>query len=380
VLIGDKKYVLHLLPSGILRKNKVCVIGNGVVIDPPGLVKEIQEQEKKGVKITPKNLRISENAHVVLPFHKQMDELQENLKGKRKIGTTKRGIGPTYSDKANRNGLRMIDLIQPSVFSRKLREKSKESTTVRILGKKAAKMSAFEKEYLAASAKLKPFVTNTAVYLHEAHKAKKEILFEGAQGTFLDIDFGTYPYVTSSNTTAGGACTGSGFPPNRIDHVLGVLKAYTTRVGEGPFPTEDDAIGDLLHEMGREYGSTTGRARRCGWLDLVVVKYAILINGIDGLAVTCLDGLDSLETVKVCTSYKCGGKTITNVPNDLDQFNNCQPVYKTYKGWKQDISKARKWTDLPKLARDYLKSIEAATETKLKIVSVGPNREQTITI
>jgi len=381
VVVDGVKYVLHLLPSGILRRKKVCVIGNGVVIDPVGLVAEMKEQIAKGIKISPQNLKISENAHVVLPYHREIDGLREDLKGKKKIGTTKRGIGPTYSDKANRCGIRMIDLIQPEVFKAKLLEKTKESNLVlKSLGAKPGKNAGTIKAYLEVGNYLKPFVTNTAVYLHDEFKKKKEILFEGAQGTFLDIDFGTYPYVTSSNTTAGGACTGSGFPPNRIDHVMGVVKAYTTRVGEGPFPTEDKVITDMLHSMGREYGSTTGRARRCGWFDGVVAGYAGMINGIDSLAVTCLDGLDQLDEIKLCTSYKLGGKTVKVIPNDLGQFALCKPVYKIFKGWKKDISKARKWTDLPKETRDYLDAVAGLVEAKLKIVSVGPARDQSIFI
>ena len=379
VVVEGQKYILHLLPSGILRNDKVCVIGNGVVIDPVGLVKEIKEQIAKGIKISPKNLKISENAHVVLPYHRQIDELREDLKGKKKIGTTKRGIGPTYSDKANRCGIRMIDLIQNSVFERRLKEKSPESTrNLRALGGKSSQNGKFIAQYKTAGKYLKPFVTNTVVYLNNEFKKKKEILFEGAQGTFLDIDFGTYPYVTSSNTTAGGACTGSGFPPNRIDHVMGVAKAYTTRVGEGPFPTEDRVITDMLHSMGREYGSTTGRARRCGWFDGVVARYAAMINGIDALAITCLDGLDQLEEVRLCVGYSLNGKVVKVVPSDLEQFALCTPVYKKFKGWGQDISKARKWGQLPLNTRRYMEALSAVVEAPLKIVSVGPARDQTI--
>ncbi|MDX2226680.1 MAG: adenylosuccinate synthase [Verrucomicrobiae bacterium] len=379
VLVDDEKYILHLLPSGILRKGKACVIGNGVVIDPISLVAEIDEQLAKGVSITPRNLRISETAHIVLPYHKEVDGLKESLKGKRKIGTTKRGIGPTYSDKASRSGLRMIDLIQPKVFAGKFRLKAVEDARqLRSLGSRSGNLKQVEADYLAAGKRLRPFVTNTAVYLDGVRRARKQILFEGAQGTFLDIDFGTYPYVTSSNTTSGGACTGSGFPPNRIDAVIGVAKAYTTRVGEGPFPTEDTFLSDLMHGMGREYGATTGRARRCGWFDAVVVSYAAMINGIDRLAVTCIDGLDTLETIKVCVAYKLDGRTVKVVPCDLEQFSRCKPVYRIFKGWKKDISKVRQWKDLPPQARTYLTALAELTGTKLGIVSVGPNRAQTL--
>ncbi|MDK3161810.1 adenylosuccinate synthase [Kamptonema cortianum] len=379
VVVDGVKYVLHLLPSGILRGRKTCVIGNGVVIDPLGLVTEIREQVDKGISISPRNLKISENAHIVLPYHREVDGLREKLKGKRKIGTTKRGIGPAYSDKANRCGIRMIDLIQPEVFKRKMAERVRESKLLlKSLGAKAGGDAAVIRAYLEAGKFLAPFVVNTAVYLNQEYKKKKEILFEGAQGTFLDIDFGTYPYVTSSNTTAGGACTGTGFPPNRIDRVIGVVKAYTTRVGEGPFPTEDAGVTDMLHAMGREYGSTTGRARRCGWFDGVVAGYAGLINGIDSLAVTCLDGLDRLDEIQLCTAYRLDGKIIRAVPNDLGQFARCQPVYKKFKGWKCDTSGARKWRDLPLRTREYLEAVATLVEAKLEIVSVGPARDQTI--
>ncbi|HZL14025.1 MAG TPA: adenylosuccinate synthase, partial [Verrucomicrobiae bacterium] len=297
VFLGPKKYVLHLVPSGILRKNKLCVIGNGVVVDPIGLVEEIKSLQKIGVKVTPKNFVLSETAHIVLPYHRELDAQREVLKGKNKIGTTKRGIGPAYGDKAARAGLRMIDLVNPSRFEEKLKSRVKENNAV--LTSLGAKPLSFKKvftEYNAAGKFLTPFVANTVVLLHEKMREQANILFEGAQGTFLDIDHGTYPFVTSSNTTAGGACTGSGVPPHRMDRVVGVMKAYTTRVGEGPLPTENQEISDLLHGMGREFGATTGRARRCGWFDSVATRHATMVNGIDDLAITNLDGLDTVET------------------------------------------------------------------------------------
>ena len=298
VIVGGTKYVLHLIPSGILREGTLCVIGNGVVLDPVAVAVEIEGLRTKGVAVTSENLMISDAAHLVLPYHRQLDEAKELARGSGKIGTTKRGIGPAYGDKIARVGLRMADLMQPEVFAEKLRARVRENNAIlKGYGLPELDAEAMILEVQAAGEALRPFVSNTVAFLHKAVAAKKEILFEGAQGTFLDIDFGTYPYVTSSNTTAGGACTGSGVPPNRIDRVLGVIKAYTTRVGEGPFPTENDDLGDMLHGMGREFGATTGRARRCGWFDAVAVRYAGMINGIDELAVTNLDGLDSLKSI-----------------------------------------------------------------------------------
>ncbi|MGA2854194.1 MAG: adenylosuccinate synthase, partial [Verrucomicrobiota bacterium] len=307
VLIGKQKYVLHLVPSGILRKNKLCVIGNGVVVDPIGLVEEIEGLKKNGVKVSPKNFVLSETAHVVFPYHRELDGARELLKGKNKIGTTKRGIGPAYGDKAARVGLRMNDLVDPARLEEKLSLRIKENNAVlKSLGAKPLSFKKVLAEYRAAGKFLKPFVQNTVVLLHNAMRDGADILFEGAQGTFLDIDHGTYPFVTSSNTTAGGACTGSGVPPNRVDRVVGVMKAYTTRVGEGPLPTENAEISDLLHGMGREFGATTGRARRCGWFDSVATRHATMVNGIDDLAITNLDGLDTVETIKICVAYRHG--------------------------------------------------------------------------
>src|SRR5664279_4473478 len=325
VFIGRQKYVLHLVPSGILRRGKTCVIGNGVVVDPVDLVEEI-----KGLR------KLGETAHLVMPYHRVLDEQRELRKGHAKIGTTKRGIGPAYGDKAARTGLRMSDLMQPVLFSKKLQAKIRENNSIlQALGAKAINYREVNEHYLDAGRKLRPFVSNTVVYLHRALQRGKEILFEGAQGTFLDIDHGTYPYVTSSNTTAGGACTGSGVPPHRMDLVLGVMKAYTTRVGEGALPTEDAGLANMLHEMGREFGATTGRARRCGWFDAVATRYATMINGIDELAVTNLDGLDQVDPIKVCVAYRLNGKRLEVPPCDAVQLENCEPVHKEFRGWNQ---------------------------------------------
>ena len=378
VIIGGKKYVLHLIPSGILRPGKACVIGNGVVVDPVDLVRELDVLRKQSIKVDD-NLFISDCAHVVFPYHRLLDECRERAKGDKKIGTTKRGIGPCYGDKVERTGLRMGDLVQPKVFSERLRAKIEENNKILLaFGEKPIDFDEVKKAYLSASRKLAPFITNTVVYLHKAIQAGKGILFEGAQGTFLDLDHGTYPYVTSSNTTAGGACTGTGVPPHRIDRVIGVMKAYTTRVGEGPFPTENKEISDMLHAMGREFGSTTGRPRRCGWFDSVATRYSSMINGIDELAITNLDGLDHVEKIKICVAYKLGGKTLTVPPSDLRQLEKCVPVLVELPGWKKSTGDARTFNELPPKARKYLNKIASLTGPKLSLVSVGADREQTI--
>jgi adenylosuccinate synthase len=378
VIHRGNKYVLHLIPSGILRRGKICVIGNGVVIDPIALVSEIDGLRKLGIKID-NNLLISDCAHLVLPYHRLLDEQRELRKGHAKIGTTKRGIGPAYADKAARTGLRISDLLQPILFSKKLQAKVRENNSIlEALGAKPISFREVNESYLTAGEKLRPFVSKTVVYLHRALERGKEILFEGAQGTFLDIDHGTYPYVTSSNTTAGGACTGTGVPPHRMDRVVGVMKAYTTRVGEGPLPTEDRQFTAMLHKLGREFGATTGRARRCGWFDAVATRYARMINGIDELAITNLDGLDEVDPIRVCVAYRLSGKRLDVPPCDAAQLDNCEPIYKEMRGWKQPTHAVRKFSQLPAAAKDYLNSISKLTDARLSIVSVGPARGQTI--
>jgi adenylosuccinate synthase len=379
VIVDGKKYVLHLIPSGILRKDTMCVIGNGVVIDAVSLAGEIEGLRKQGIKVTPKNLMISDCAHLTLPYHRALDKAKETAKGKGKIGTTGRGIGPTYSDKAARTGLRTGDLLDPERFGKRLKARLDEANVqLKAMGAEPVDFKSAKKEYLTAAKIIVPFLGNTVVFLHELQEQKVEMLFEGAQGTFLDIDHGTYPYVTSSNTTAGGACTGSGVPPNRIQKVLGTVKAYTTRVGEGPFPTEDQGLGDFLHGLGREFGATTGRARRCGWFDAVFTRYASIVNGIDELAVTNVDGLDTTETIRVCVGYKHGRRKLDYPPTDLEMLAECEPIYQDFPGWKKDTTAARKWTDLPPRCRQYLQAIAKLTGARLSIVSVGPGREQTI--
>ena len=378
VHIKGQKYILHLIPSGILRKNKVCVIGNGVVVDPVSLVQEIEGLRKLGIRIDG-NLYLSETAHLVFPYHRELDAQREQLKGKHKIGTTKRGIGPAYGDKAARTGLRVIDLINPPRFEALLKRRLKENNEVlKALGAKPLSFKKVLADYRAAGDFLRPFVANTARLLHEATQHGDDILFEGAQGTFLDLDHGTYPFVTSSNTTAGGACTGSGVPPNRMDRVVGVMKAYTTRVGEGPLPTENAEVADMLHALGREFGATTGRPRRCGWFDSVATREAAMINGLDDLAVTNIDGLDTLEVIKVCVAYRVGRTRFDYVPNDIDLLTQCEPVCVEFPGWRSPTTGARSWKDLPAKCRAYLKAIAELTGARLFIASVGPDRKQTI--
>ena len=378
VIHRGAKYILHLIPSGILRSGKICVIGNGVVVDPIALVAEIEGLRKLGITIG-KNLLISDCAHLVLPYHRLLDEQRELSQGRAKIGTTKRGIGPAYGDKAARTGLRMSDLVQPIVFSKKLQAKVIENNRIlQALGAKPISFREVNESYLAAGEKLRPFIENTVVYLHRALERGKEILFEGAQGTFLDIDHGTYPYVTSSNTTAGGACTGTGVPPHRMDRVVGVMKAYTTRVGEGALPTEDRQFTGRLHKLGREFGATTGRKRRCGWFDVVATRYATMINGIDELAITNLDGLDHVDPIRVCVAYRLNGKRLNVPPSDATQLANCKPVYQQLRGWNKSTRSARKLSQLPSAAQDYVKYISNLTGGKLSMVSVGPERGETI--
>jgi adenylosuccinate synthase len=378
IVIDGEKYVLHLIPSGILRKSKTCVIGNGVVLDPVALVAEIEGLRKRGVKVE-KNLLISDTAHLVLPYHQALDGLRETQKGSKKIGTTKRGIGPAYADKASRTGLRTGDLLRPEVLKEKLTQRIKENNAfLKSLGAPTLNAKKILNDTLTAAEVLRPFITNTVMFLHRALEMKTNMLFEGAQGTFLDIDHGTYPYVTSSNTTSGGACTGSGVPPHRIDKVMGVIKAYTTRVGEGPFTTEDDALGDRFHAMGREFGATTGRARRCGWFDAVSTRYSVILNGIDELAITNLDGLDGVESIKLCVAYRLDGKVCDFPPTDSEELSRCEPVYIEMPGWLKSTEKTKKFSDLPVKARAYVKKIAELIGAKLSIVSIGPARAQTI--
>lgn len=380
VFVNGKPHVLHLIPSGILRQETVSVIGNGVVLDPIGVMDEVKGLQALGVSVD-NRLWISDIAHLVLPYHRIMDALRENRMGNAKIGTTRRGIGPAYGDKIARTGFRMQDILKWDQFVPRYRAVAEErNVDFRNADLEPVNIDETIARLDEARQFLAPFVRNTAIFVHEAITAGKSLLFEGAQGTFLDIDHGTYPYVTSSNTTSGGACTGAGVSPTCIDSVVGVMKAYTTRVGEGPFPTEQAFLGDHFHGMGREFGATTGRKRRCGWLDLVMMRHASMVNGFDQLAVTNLDGLDTLESVKLCTHYEVDGQQLDHFPNDLEILARCKPVYREFPGWQCDTSGMRTWDEIPSRAKDYLLAISEATGARISWLSIGPAREQTIEI
>ncbi len=379
VVIEGEKYVLHLIPSGILQKDTLCVIGNGVVIDPMALMAEIKLLESKGIEVNGR-LFISHRAHVIMPYHKLLDEAKESKDAEKKIGTTGRGIGPAYVDKINRMGVRIVDLLDRKTFSEKLHRNIEEKNEIlkKIYGASELDVEQIVSEYQEFDKKMDPYIKDVSVFINESLEKNKNILLEGAQGTLLDIDFGTYPYVTSSNPTSGGACAGIGIGPTRINSVMGVIKAYTTRVGMGPFPTEisDDELN--LRELGDEFGATTGRPRRCGWFDAVIANYAVRVNGIDAFALTKLDVLDTFEELKVCIAYKYQGKTITHFPSEIRILNECEPVYETLPGWKQSTTTIRQFKDLPTNAKKYVEQIEKLTGTPAKIVSVGSGREQTI--
>ncbi|MFZ5776179.1 MAG: adenylosuccinate synthase [Thermodesulfobacteriota bacterium] len=382
LVVEGKKYVFHLIPSGILYENKMCFIGNGVVLDPGVLLEEMDKLSASGLPVHPSRLMISERAHLIMPYHRVLDSCSESaLKSGKKIGTTGRGIGPCYGDKVLRHGIKAGDLLDDAVFSEKLRENIEEKNflIVKKFGGEPVSFEAVHDQYRKYAERLAPFIGNVSVALDDSRRAGKHILFEGAQGTQLDIDHGTYPFVTSSNTIAGNACTGSGFGPSHIDCVIGILKAYTTRVGEGPFPTElFDAVGDQLQEKGGEFGATTGRKRRCGWLDGVIAREAVRLNGINGLAITKLDVLSGQPTLKLATAYEAEGKKLTAMPNNMTLYAKMQPLYEELAGWSEEISTAQSVDDLPQKARDYVKRIEEFTETPAYILSVGPGREQTM--
>lgn len=381
VIANGQKYVLHLVPSGILWDNKVNIIGNGVVINPTSLVEEINYLLDKGVTITPEKLLISDRAHVVLPIHKEIDAAQEEALGDQKIGTTKQGIGPTYADKARRIGIRMIDLADADRLKSVLEARIKTANDeLARLGWPKADPQVTLDAVMAAAEVLRPHITNTIPVVNKAIKEGKVVLFEGAQGAMLDIDFGTYPFVTSSNTSAGGCCTGSGVAPTKIDKIIGVCKAYTTRVGAGPFVTEDDDIADYLHGLGREFGATTGRPRRCGWTDGVVLRFSAMFNGFDEMAMTNLDGLDERDTIKICTAYKMGDEILEYPPARIEDWDKCEPIYETLPGWKQDISKCTTWDELPENCKAYVKRFGEVVGCPVGSVGVGPDREQTIPV
>ena len=383
MVVDGEQFISHLIPSGILQ-GKTCVIGNGLVVDPEVLLEEIDYLNKKGIDISPDNLKISEKAHLIMPYHKQIDMAREAAAGKNKeIGTTGRGIGPCYEDKATRCGIRFVDLLDIEAFEEKVRAVCREKNfyLTQFFSQNPVDPEAILTAYKGYRERLAPFVTDISVYINNGIKSEKQVLFEGAQGTHLDIDHGTYPYVTSSNTVSGNACSGSGVGPKMIDGIVGIVKAYTTRVGKGPFPTElFDEIGDRIQATGAEFGATTGRRRRCGWLDTVILRNAVRLNSLTGLVVTKLDVLDGLESINICNSYDYNGRKINEFPADLKVLGQCSPVYETLPGWSENISKIRRYDDLPQNTKNYLKRIEELTETKIDIVSVGPGREETIVL
>lgn len=379
VVVDGVTYKLRLIPSGILYGNKTCVIGNGIVLNPKALIGEMKEIEASGKGLD--GLKIDARAHVVLPYHIELDGLSEKLRGAGDIGTTKRGIGPCYMDKAERSGIRMCDFIDPEVFREKLKInfEIKNKIIVDVYGGDPLDFEAIYSEYREYAEILKPYVTDASVLVYNAIKSGKNVLFEGAQGALLDIDVGTYPYVTSSHPTAGGFCIGTGIGPTLIDEVLGVCKSYTTRVGKGPFPTElNDEIGDGIRQRGCEFGTVTGRARRCGWLDLVILRFAVRVNGLTSLAINKLDTLSGIEKLKVCVAYRKDGTLFEDFPVDISELEGCEPVYETLDGWNDDISSVKRYEDLPLNTKKYIEFIEENLGIKVSMVGVGPSRNQSL--
>ena len=381
VEVGSERFVLHLVPSGIVRPGKMCVIGNGVVVDPVALVKEIKELEARGIDLRG-NLFVGEQCHVVFPYHRKLDELRESRRDGRHIGTTKRGIGPAYADKMARVGLRIADILDRPSFEEQFRRLVRENNRMlRAMGARGLSFRGLLESVREAAHFLKPFVADTVALVHESVLKKRRILFEGAQGTMLDIDYGSYPYVTSSNCTAGGACTGAGIAPNRIHSVVGVMKAYTTRVGEGPFPTElHTSTGVRIREEGQEFGATTGRPRRVGWFDAVVTRYAVMLNGIGSLAVTKLDVLDALPAMKICVAYRAGRRRLESVPHGQREFARCRPIYEELPGWQESTRDVTSFEKLPARAKAYLKRLSDLSGAPVRWVSVGARRDQTIEV
>ncbi|WP_326512216.1 adenylosuccinate synthase [Clostridium intestinale] len=383
VEVEDRQYKLRLIPSGILHDDKLNVIGNGVVVDPIALFEEIDYLEREGVKVTPEKLIISDRAHVIMPYHKVLDKLKEKSRGKNDIGTTGRGIGPCYTDKFERCGIRICDLMSEALFKDKLQQniEAKNPYITKVLGGEELNFEEIASEYLSAAERLRPYVQDTSVRVYNEIKADKNVLFEGAQGMLLDIDYGTYPYVTSSNTTACGVASGVGIGPNMVTNAVGIAKAYTTRVGKGPFPTElDNEVGEWIREKGHEYGVNTGRSRRCGWLDLVILKTTVRVSGLTSLCITKIDTLAGLKKIKMCVGYKFEDKVIDYFPASLEDLAKCEPIYEEFDGWDDSVADARSYEELPENAKVYLKRIEEATGTKVSIVGVGPKRDQTIRV
>ncbi|MFA5059824.1 MAG: adenylosuccinate synthase [Candidatus Omnitrophota bacterium] len=380
VIVGKEQYVFHLLPSAILRDEKVCVIGNGVVIDPKALLEETEGLVKRGVKINKTKFKISGHAHVVMPYHRILDGLRESLR-KNKIGTTGRGIGPCYADKVARCGIRMVDLLNPVILKAKLEDNLTEKNEIfkRVFGRSDFRFKEIYDEYLDYGKKLKEYICDAALFVNREIDKGKTVLFEGAQGTFLDIDFGTYPFVTSSNSTSGGVCSGSGVAPTKIGKIIAVVKAYTTRVGEGPFPTElSEGLESDIRARGKEFGATTGRPRRCGWFDSVLVRYAVAINGFSELAIMKLDVLDHLKKIKICTGYRYKGKIHRDFPLDFEVLSKAKPVYEEVDGWQTPVTNIRSYSKLPLNARRYLERLEDLLGVKIKCISVGSKRDEII--
>jgi len=381
VVIGDQKYALHLLPSGILSPNVIPVIGNGVVIDPAVLLTEIKGLNERGIDTS--KLKISTNAHLIAPYHRTIDKVSERFLGKSKIGTTGRGIGPAYADKINRIGIRVQDLFDPSILRQKIEGAlhDKNQILIKVFNRKGITVNEVLDEYLGYAQVLKPYVVDTALLLDQALKSGKNVLLEGSQGTLLDVDHGTYPFVTSSNPTAGGASTGSGIGPTKITRVIGILKAYTTRVGSGPFPTElFDEDGDALRKIGGEVGVTTGRNRRCGWFDAPIARYAVRVNGLTDFFLTKLDVLNGWEKIPVCVAYEVDGVRVDELPASQTDFHHAKPIYEYLPGWKENISKAKSVEDLPNNAQEYVKFLEKVSGAPISAIGVGPGREETIVV
>lgn len=381
IIIDGSKIVLHHIPSGILRENKVSIIGNGAVVDPKILIDEIDGLKSSGFNVSPENFRISDRVHVIMPYHKEIDRRREELKGSSKIGTTGMGIGPVYEDKYARRGIKLSDITSPGFFAKRLKASLEERNLylTRVLGSESVNFEKVHKTYSEYGKYLKPYITDTSALLSNYISENRSILFEGAQGALLDVDFGTYPYVTSSSVGSGGVASGSGVSPRVIDHVVGVVKAYTTRVGEGPFPTQEQGeTEDRLRKDGAEFGATTGRARRCGWLDIVALRYSVMVNGITSFALTKMDVLSGLDRIRVCTGYILHGKQIDYFPSCFDELCGCEPVYEEVEGWKTNLRSVKNLHDLPKQAVDYINLIEKYTGVPVWLVSVGPSREEII--
>ncbi len=378
VIANDVTYKLHLIPSGIVQ-NKPSIVGTGVALDPVWLAEEMRILKTQGLCFD--NLMIDKRTHLIMPYHRLLDELNEKSLGEKEIGTTKRGVGPCYTDKTKRIGIRVCDLMNKDIFAEKLKENiTKVNVEIKeIYGAQPLDYQTIYDEYIALAEVMRPYVQDTTVMIYDYIKTGKKVLFEGAQGTLLDIDFGTYPYVTSSHPTSAGVCIGAGVGPTAIDDVLGIAKAYTTRVGRGPFPTElNDETGEYLRQKGFEFGTTTGRPRRCGWLDMVILRYAVRVNGLTGIALTKLDTLTGLKTIKICTGYRCEGELINDFPPELDILEKCEPVYEEFEGWEEDITHAASVNELCENAKKYIKRIEELCAVPIDLISVGPDREQTI--